>query len=35
MKPFVKREILPGDLKGEALDNLIRDGAMARCPCTM
>src|ERR1700694_3933735 len=28
MKPFVKREILPGDLKGEALDNLIRDGAM-------
>jgi len=29
MKPFVKREILPGDLKGEALDNLIRDGAMS------
>src|SRR5262245_55337508 len=25
MKPFVKREILPGDVKGEALDNLIRD----------
>jgi choline dehydrogenase len=29
MKPFVKREILPGDLEGEALDNLIRDGAMS------
>jgi choline dehydrogenase len=29
MKPFVKREILPGDLKGEALDNLIRDGAIS------
>ena len=29
MKTFVKREILPGDLKGEALDNLIRDGAMS------
>jgi choline dehydrogenase len=29
MKPFVKREILPGELKGEALDNLIRDGAMS------
>jgi hypothetical protein len=27
MKSFVKREILPGDLEGEALDNLIRDGA--------
>jgi len=29
MKPFVKREILPGELEGEALDNLIRDGAMS------
>jgi choline dehydrogenase len=29
MKPFVKREILPGDLEGEALDSLIRDGAMS------
>jgi choline dehydrogenase len=29
MKPFVKREILPGDLKAEALDNLIRDGAIS------
>ena len=29
MKPFVKREILPGPLAGEALDNLIRDGAMS------
>ncbi len=29
MKPFVKREILPGDLEGEAMDNLIRDGAMS------
>jgi choline dehydrogenase len=29
MKPFVKREILPGDLKGKALDDLIRDGAMS------
>jgi choline dehydrogenase len=29
MKPFVKREILPGDVKGEALDNLIRDGALS------
>jgi choline dehydrogenase len=29
MKPFVKREILPGALKGEALDNLIRDGAIS------
>ncbi|PRD43114.1 oxidoreductase [Phyllobacterium phragmitis] len=29
MKPFVKREILPGPLDDEALDNLIRDGAMS------
>jgi choline dehydrogenase len=29
MKPFVKREILPRDLEGEALNNLIRDGAMS------
>jgi choline dehydrogenase-like flavoprotein len=29
MKPFVKREILPGPLAGQALDNLIRDGAMS------
>jgi choline dehydrogenase len=29
MKPFVKREILPGPMGGEALDNLIRDGAMS------
>ena len=29
MKPFVKREILPGPSAGEALDNLIRDGAMS------
>jgi choline dehydrogenase len=29
MKPFVKREILPGYRKREALDNLIRDGAMS------
>jgi choline dehydrogenase len=29
MKPFVKREILPGPADGEALDNLIRDGAMS------
>jgi choline dehydrogenase len=29
MKPFVKREILPGPLAGDALDNLIRDGAMS------
>jgi choline dehydrogenase len=29
MKPFVKREILPGNLEGETLDNLIRDGAMS------
>ena len=29
MKPFIKREILPGDRKGEALDDLIRDGAMS------
>jgi len=29
MKPFVKRKILPGDVKGEALDNLIRDGAQS------
>jgi choline dehydrogenase len=27
MKAFVKREVLPGPLTGEALDNLIRDGA--------
>lgn len=31
MKPFTKREILPGDRHGEALDNLIRDGAMSMC----
>jgi choline dehydrogenase len=29
MKPFVRREILPRDAKGEALDNLIRDGALS------
>jgi choline dehydrogenase len=29
MKPFVKREILPGPVEGEAVDNLIRDGAMS------
>ena len=29
MKSFVKREILPGPIAGEALDNLIRDGAMS------
>lgn len=29
MKPFVKREILPGLVTGEALDTLIRDGAMS------
>ena len=29
MKPFVKREILPGPVAGEALDNLIRDAAMS------
>ena len=29
MKPFVKREILPGPLKGDALDDLIRDGAIS------
>jgi choline dehydrogenase len=29
MKAFVKREILPGDVKGEALDDLIRDGALS------
>ena len=29
MKPFVKREILPGPVEGKALDNLIRDGAMS------
>jgi choline dehydrogenase len=29
MKPFVKREISPGPVEGEALDNLIRDGAMS------
>ncbi|TPM22533.1 FAD-dependent oxidoreductase [Mesorhizobium sp. B2-3-5] len=27
MKPFAKRELLPGDRAGEELDNLIRDGA--------
>jgi choline dehydrogenase-like flavoprotein len=29
MKPFVKRELLPGPLTGAALDNLVRDGAMS------
>lgn len=29
MRPFVKREILPGPATGEALDDLIRDGAMS------
>jgi len=31
MKPFAKREILPGDHQGEPLDDLIRDGAMSMC----
>ncbi|MGH8655077.1 MAG: GMC oxidoreductase [Gammaproteobacteria bacterium] len=29
MKLFAKREILPGNRQGEALDDLIRDGAMS------
>jgi len=29
MKTFAKRELLPGPLEGDALDNLIRDGAMS------
>jgi choline dehydrogenase len=29
MKPFVKREILPGPVEDEALDDLIRNGAMS------
>jgi choline dehydrogenase len=29
MKPFVKRELLPGPLTGGALDNLVRDGAIS------
>ena len=29
LRPFRKREILPGDADGEALDALIRDGAMS------
>jgi choline dehydrogenase len=29
MKPFVKREILPGPVIGEALNNLVRDAAMS------
>jgi choline dehydrogenase len=29
MKPFTKREILPCDRQGDALDDLIRDGAMS------
>jgi choline dehydrogenase len=29
MKPFVKREILPGPIADDALDNLIRDAAMS------
>jgi len=29
MKPFAKREILPGPVEGEALDNLIRNGALS------
>ena len=32
MKPFVKREILPGPVEGEALDNLIRDGGDVDAP---
>jgi len=30
MKPYVKREILPGPATGKALDNLIRDAAMSK-----
>jgi choline dehydrogenase len=29
LRPYVKREILPGDVDGEALDALIRDGAIS------
>lgn len=29
MKPFVKREVLPGPIKGEALDEFIRNGAVS------
>ena len=27
MSPFVKREVMPGDLAGSALENFVRDGA--------
>ncbi|MDM0035822.1 GMC family oxidoreductase N-terminal domain-containing protein [Variovorax sp. J22P271] len=29
MKPFVKREVMPGPIKGKALDNFIRDAAVS------
>jgi choline dehydrogenase len=28
MSPFVKREVMPGNLTGSALENFVRDGAM-------
>jgi choline dehydrogenase len=29
LSPFVKREVMPGNLKGAALENFIRDGALS------
>ena len=39
MKPFVKREVVPGPLKGADLENFVRNGAVsyfhATCTCRM
>ncbi|MCU1253516.1 MAG: glucose-methanol-choline oxidoreductase [Edaphobacter sp.] len=39
LRPFVKREVMPGNLKGAELENLIRDAASsywhATCSCEM
>src|SRR5215472_11808119 len=29
LRPFVKREVMPGNLKGSDLENFVRDGAMS------
>jgi choline dehydrogenase len=31
LRPFVKREVIPGGMKGKSLENLIRDSVITYC----
>ena len=35
LRPFVKREVMPGDVKGSALEHFIRDASNRLCPPTL